>query len=198
MPTEMPQPTAVPTEAPPTPEATAAPAPTVTPLPAPGEPFPLRQVFPETLYWNAEALTDGSGRLALDLPLADTVTTWRLTALASTQEGDLGFATTDIVVFQDFFVELDLPETVAQDDTITVTVAVYNYLEQAQSVRIEPVPADWYSLVTPPQPLTLPSAGIATAQFAIRAEEVGQFSLQINAVGDRMSDAIAGEVTVTP
>jgi uncharacterized protein YfaS (alpha-2-macroglobulin family) len=175
------------------------PTPTVISVtPVPGEPFPLRQIFPETLYWNPQALTDENGFLALNLPLADTVTTWRLTALASTQAGDLGFATTEIVVFQDFFVVLDLPETVAQGDTITATITIYNYLEQAQTVRIEPVPADWYSLITSPQPLNLLPTGIATAQFAIRAGQTGRFLLQVNAIGERMSDAVGGEVTVTP
>ncbi len=185
-----------PPEALPTAVPTAVPLPSSTPVSLPREPFPLRQVFPETLYWNSQALTDEDGFLALDLPLADTVTTWRLTALASTQEGDLGFATADIVVFQDFFVELDLPEAVAQGETVTVTVVVYNYLEQAQTVRIEPVPADWYSLLTSPQDLTLPPTGIGTARFTIRAERAGRFSLQVNAIGARMSDAIVGEMTV--
>ena len=75
-------PTEVPAEEP-------VPAPTATPAAVPTEPFPLRQVFPETLYWSAESLTDESGNLTLDLPLADNVTTWRLTTLASTREGEL-------------------------------------------------------------------------------------------------------------
>lgn len=192
-------------------EATAAPAPTPTtapvappatptlpPAPAPGEPFPLRQVFPETLYWSAETLTDEDGSLALDLPLADNVTTWRLTALASTQEGELGVATYDVVVFQDFFVDLDLPPAITRGEEATVTVTLYNYLPQAQAVRIEPTPAGWYSLVSSPQVLTIPPNDVATARFSIRAERSGHFSLQVAAVGERMSDAVARDVTVGP
>ncbi len=182
------------------PVSTAAPPATETPesvtILAPVEPFPLRQVFPETLYWNPEALTDENGFLALDLPLADTVTTWRLTALASTQAGDLGFATYAIPVFQDFFAALDLPETVARGETITATVTLYNYLKQTQTVRIEPVPADWYTLEMLPQTLNLPPNGIATAQFAIRVQQEGRFWLQVNITGDQLPDSIGQDITV--
>jgi len=177
---------------------TPAPTPTTTPPPSPVEPFPLRQVFPETLYWSAEALTDENGRLTLDLPLADNVTTWRLTALASTQEGELGVTTYDLVVFRDFFVDLDLAPAVQQGETVTVTVTLYNYLRQAQTVRIEPAPAGWYDLVSDPRAISLPPNGVATASFSIRAVRTGDFSLEVTAVGDRASDAVAREVTVEP
>jgi uncharacterized protein YfaS (alpha-2-macroglobulin family) len=167
-----------------------------TPVPLPTEAYPLRQVFPETLYWNAEAITGEDGTLALDLPLADNVTTWRLTALASTREGDLGAATYAIVVFQDFFAELDLQATIAQGEAITTTVTLHNYLDQAQTIRLSPQPAGWYTLESPPQALTLPPNGVASTTFVIRAGETGDFALQVTAIGEGMSDAVAAEVTV--
>jgi len=174
-------------------EPTTTPA---TPAPIPAEPFPLRQVFPETLYWSAESLTDEAGNLTLDLPLADQITTWRLTALASTQEGELGFAAYDVVVFQDFFVELDLPDAIAQGEEISASVTLYNYLEQAQTVQLELVPDDWYEVVSTPEPVTLPGNDVATVPFTIRAEQSGDFALQVVAAGERMSDAVAVDVSV--
>jgi len=195
--------TAAPIEAPveePARTPTLAPTSAPTPMPSASEPFPLRQVFPETLYWNAEALTDENGHLTLDLPLADNITTWRLTALASTREGAIGFATYDILVFQDFFVDLDLSPVITQGEEITVTVTLYNYLSQTQTVRVEPTPAGWYTLLPSPstQSLTLSPNDITTAHFSIRAEQSGRFSLQVTAVGERMSDAVARDVTVEP
>jgi uncharacterized protein YfaS (alpha-2-macroglobulin family) len=183
----------------PAPSATAAAAPTGTPVSAVREPFPLRQVFPETLYWNAEAVTDENGHLALDLPLADNITTWRLTALASTREGELGVSTYDIVVFQDFFLDLDLPATIKRGEEISATVTLYNYLDQDQTVLIELAPDRWYDLVSSPQVrLALPPNDVATAEFIIRPAEAGRFSLQVTAEGERVSDGIAREVTVAP
>jgi hypothetical protein len=183
-----PAPTAAPTVRP-------TPAPTASPVPLPAEPLPLRQVFPETLYWNAEALTDENGNLALDLALADNITTWRLVALASTRQGDLGVATYDIVTFQDFFVDLNLPPVIKQGEAITVPITLYNYLPQAQTVQIEP---QWHGRVSFPRAITLAPNEVTTAHLTIYAERVGRFSLQVTVVGERMSDAVAKEVTVEP
>ena len=180
----------------PSPASTMEPAATPTPVSGPAEPFPLRQVFPETLYWSAESFTDENGHLALDLPLVDNITTWRLTALASTREGELGVAAYDLVVFQDFFVDLDLPPVVAQGEVVTASVTLYNYLPQAQTIQIEPIPAEWYTIVSLPRPLSLPPNDVAAVHLSIRPEQSGQFSLQVTAAGDLMSDAVAQDVTV--
>ncbi|MCP4592748.1 MAG: hypothetical protein GY842_18590, partial [bacterium] len=191
-------PTLAPTVTPPPAPATAppTPAPSATPQPTPVEPFPLRQVFPETLYWDAEALTDENGYLALDLPLADNVTTWRLTALASTQDGELGVTAYDIVVFQDLFIDFSLPATISQGERVTVTVTLYNYSPQSQAVWVEPTPDLWYDLVSPPpQTLTLPPNDVATTSFVIRADRLGTFSLQVATASERASDAVVRDVT---
>jgi len=81
------------------PEPTTVPKPTVTPAPLPPvEAYPLRMLLPETLYWNPAAVTDVAGRFAFDLPLPDLSTTWRVTVLASTLDGDIGAATYPIAV----------------------------------------------------------------------------------------------------
>jgi uncharacterized protein YfaS (alpha-2-macroglobulin family) len=87
----------------------------------------VRSYFPEALYINPEILTDANGNADIAIPLADSITTWRMAMLASTQSGALGTATGAIKVFQDFFVDLDLPVTLTQGDRVTLPVAIYNY-----------------------------------------------------------------------
>src|SRR5207248_364403 len=41
-----------------------------------GEPPRVRELFPETLLWRPELVTDDQGRASLDLELADSITTW--------------------------------------------------------------------------------------------------------------------------
>ncbi len=178
----------------PLPTATAASA---SPLPL--EPFPLRQLFPETLYWNPTARTDDAGRWSLDLPLADSITTWKLLALASTRDGKLGMTTYDIVVFQDFFVSLDLPAEIHRGDEITATVSVYNYTSHSQTVEVELLPGEWYDLISAPrQTVTLPSNDIAVAHFVLRAGQMGDFTLQVNARSAHLSDAVQVDMSVLP
>jgi len=183
------------------PQPTAAPAQVAdTSLGPRVEPPPrLRQYFPETLYWNPEAITDESGKLDLELTLADSITTWRLSAQANTQDGALGGATAGLRVFQDFFVDLDLPVSLTQNDEISVPVNVFNYLAQAQVVRLEVTQEEWFDLLSPAsQQVTVGPNEAQNVQFRLRARDFGTHRLTVTAWGDKMSDALAKEVRVVP
>jgi hypothetical protein len=159
----------------------------------------LRQFFPETLYWNPELLTDKNGTAQLQIPMADSITTWRLTALASSQDGRLGFTTHGIRVFQDFFVDVDLPVSLTQDDEISIPVGVFNYLPEAQEVRLVVEQDSWFELLGEgEQRLTIGPNDIDVVYFPIRVREFGQKGFQVTAWGNKMSDAIRRSVRVVP
>ncbi len=165
----------------------------------PGEPPRLRQFFPETLYWNPEVVTDESGRARLEIPMADSITTWRLTALASSQDGRLGFTTQGVRVFQDFFVDVDLPVALTQGDEISIPVGVFNYLPQAQQVRLVVEPDPWFELLgQAEQTLTIAANDIEVIYFPIRVKNFGRQGFQVTAWGEKMNDAIRREVRVLP
>ena len=163
------------------------------------EPPRLRQFFPETMYWLPEAVTDSNGDLRLEIPMADSITTWRMTALASTQDGRLGATTSGLRVFQDFFIDLDLPVALTQNDEIAVPVGVFNYLPDAQSVQLELTQEGWFQLLDDPiKEMTIASNDIDVVYFRIKADDFGRHGLQVTALGSHMSDAIRKEVNVYP
>ncbi|MGD0760577.1 MAG: carboxypeptidase regulatory-like domain-containing protein [Candidatus Sulfotelmatobacter sp.] len=47
----------------------------------------LRDYFPETLLWSPSVITDAKGRAQLKFKLADNITTWKMTVLASNKTG---------------------------------------------------------------------------------------------------------------
>src|SRR5262249_21723967 len=107
----------------------------------------VRSYFPEALYINPEIVTDGDGRSTISIPLADSITTWRMALMASTTRGALGSGTSSIKVFQDFFADLDLPVTLTQGDRVSIPVAAYNSSGASGDVRLQLQPAEWYTLV---------------------------------------------------
>ena len=84
-------------------------------------------LLPRSPYINPEIITDANGTASITIPLADSITTWRMAMLASTAHGALGSGTSSLKVFQDFFVDLDLPVTLTQGDRVSIPVAIYNY-----------------------------------------------------------------------
>jgi uncharacterized protein YfaS (alpha-2-macroglobulin family) len=159
----------------------------------------LRQYFPETLYANPQLITDERGQATVDIPLADSITTWRLALMASSQRGELGTGRAALRVFQDFFVDLDLPLALTQNDEIAVPVAVYNYLPQAQQVRLHLTPQTWFELKdSAEKTLTIASNDIEVVYFRIKALQFGAQQLRVTALGEKMSDAIQRSLRVYP
>jgi uncharacterized protein YfaS (alpha-2-macroglobulin family) len=159
----------------------------------------LRQYFPETMLWLPDAVTGPDGSLVLEFPVADSITTWRMTALASSQNGLLGSASAPLRVFQDFFIDLDLPLSLTVGDEVAVPVGVFNYLPDSQTVRLELEQSDWFDLIGEPvQEMEIAANDIDVVYFRIRARQFGMKPFQVTAYGSRMSDAILKEVRVYP
>jgi len=180
--------------------ATAAPKPGEAPASAGQAEQPrLRQYFPETLYFNPQVITNENGTATLDIPLADSITTWRLAVTASSQRGELGANSKGVRVFQDFFVDLDLPVALTQNDEISIPVAVYNYLTTAQKVRLQIEKQPWFELQDQSEKtLTIASNDIDVVYFRIKALNFGMQKLKVTALGEKMSDAIQREIRVYP
>ena len=159
----------------------------------------VRNYFPETLAFKPALITDSQGRAQLSLPLADSITTWRMTASANSAGGGLGSASHGLRVFQDFFVDLDLPTALTQNDEVSVPVVVYNYLKRPQRVRLELKRGSWFQLRGPAvQELTLKPSEVMATYYRLRVSGLGRRTLQVRADGSAMSDAIRREIEVLP
>ncbi|MCA9559666.1 MAG: alpha-2-macroglobulin, partial [Myxococcales bacterium] len=159
----------------------------------------VRRDFPETLLVEPALITDGQGRATLSVPLADSITTWRLSALANTQAGLLGSTEAGIRVFQDFFVDVAFPATLTRGDEYTVPIALYNYLDTPQSVRLEVQPAEWLTLLGEAnQVVELAPNEVRGVDLPVRVEKVGIHALTVFAIGDSLQDAVERVVEVVP
>jgi uncharacterized protein YfaS (alpha-2-macroglobulin family) len=163
------------------------------------EPPRLRQYFPETLYWMPELETDAEGRVQVQAPIADSITTWRISVLASDQAGNLGSAQSELRVFQEFFVEPDLPRFLTAGDEIAVPVSIFNYLDAPQSIALDVTPGDWFELTGATPPTVEVSANeVSVVYVPIRVLRSGAFQFQITATGSQFSDAVVRAVDVLP
>jgi len=167
---------------------------------APGEPpARIREYFPETLLWAPEVITDAEGKAEVQLDMADSITSWRLSVLASSADGALGSRDHGITVFQPFFVDLDLPVALTQNDEISLPVALYNYLDQAQEVELELLEGSWFAIDGSRKLTVRLQPNEVTARFfRIKAKAPGKHQLTVYARGARKSDAIRRDIRVEP
>jgi A-macroglobulin TED domain/Alpha-2-macroglobulin family/Carboxypeptidase regulatory-like domain/MG2 domain/A-macroglobulin receptor binding domain/Macroglobulin domain MG3/Type II secretion system (T2SS), protein G len=160
----------------------------------------LRKFFPETLVWQPALETDSRGRARLDFKLADNITTWKMSVIASTEDGRLGTAEKEFVSFQPFFAEHDPPRILTEGDRIQLPVVLRNYLERAQTVSVGLKPEDWFTIDGPArQSAEVPAGQAARPVFDFRVVASVKDGLQrVTATGGDASDAVEKPVTVHP
>ncbi|MGQ9697043.1 MAG: alpha-2-macroglobulin family protein [Armatimonadota bacterium] len=190
----------VPPPAPPSaPPTTTGGADQSSPTPMGQQEVRVRQFFPETLYTNPAVITDPTGHAAIDVDIADSITTWRISALASSKAGQLGSTDAPLLVFQEFFVDIDFPVALTQGDEVAVPVAVYNYLNSPQTVRLEAVPEPWFEpLGEMTQTLDIGPNEVKGVRFPIRVTGLGFQRLTVKAFGTNRADAVRREVEIRP
>jgi hypothetical protein len=166
---------------------------------AAAEPVRVREYFPETLLWRPELITDDAGTAHLDVELADSITTWRVSASAVAANGRLGAAQSSVRVFQPFFVDLNLPVALTRGDEVAIPVVVYNYLDKPQTVDLGLENAAWFTLLGDAgQKIELKPNEVRSLSYRLRAVKVGNQQLQVTARGSGVSDALKKEIDVVP
>ncbi|MCF7957455.1 MAG: hypothetical protein K9M57_03295 [Phycisphaerae bacterium] len=163
------------------------------------QPVRVRKYFPETLLWQPELITDERGRASLAMAMADSITTWRMSIDAVSAAGSLGSSEVGVRVFQDFFVDLDLPVALTRNDEISLPILCYNYLDKPQKVKLSLKAGGWYELQGDGQrEVELGAGEVRSVMMRIKARDVGSHRLTLMAQGERLSDAVERVVTVRP
>lgn len=164
-----------------------------------GTPPPhIRRDFPETLFWRPEFITDDQGKASLEIPLADSITTWRASIDGISAASKMGSTEIPITVFQDFFADIDLPVSLSLGDEVSVPVTCYNYLKTPQDIRLQLAPAGWFESPTLDLSLHLGANEVRSVNFHIKALRVGVQTLRVTAQTPKLADAVEREVRVTP
>ncbi len=160
----------------------------------------VRSYFPETLLWKPELITDDQGHLPpLTIHLADSITTWRLSASAVSADGRLGATQRPMKVFQPFFVDLDLPVHLTRGDEVGVPVVVYNYLDKPQTVKLTLTEGKWFTLSGPAeQTIELAPGEVRSTRYTVKVQRVGSHPFKVTAQSGAVGDAIEREVDVVP
>jgi len=161
----------------------------------------VREYFPETMLWQPALITDDKGVADLAVNFADSITTWRLTASANARNGGLGGATVPLKVFQDFFVDIDLPVSLTQSDEVAFPVAIYNYLKEPQKLKLELQKEPWFELLDSEgltRTLNVKPGDVTSVKFRIKANKIGFQPLLVKAYGSKKSDAVKRVVEVVP
>jgi hypothetical protein len=96
----------------------------------------LREDFPATLFFKADAPLSSSGTTVLEIPLAHAATTYIVEAILWREDGWRWSRSTEIHVDQDMLVDAPLPEKATVGDEVILPLRISNRTEKARTMHI--------------------------------------------------------------
>lgn len=96
-----------------------------------------RRNFPDTSYWNPSITTDKNGRAEISIKLPDSLTTWRLAAIANSQEASFGSAVSEFKVSRDVLIRPFLPRFISTGDEAALGAIVVNNTAEVQKIKVK-------------------------------------------------------------
>ncbi|MCB8949807.1 MAG: Ig-like domain-containing protein [Ardenticatenaceae bacterium] len=150
----------------------------------------VRQDFPDTAFWQANLTTDANGQAIVEIPLPDSLTTWRLSSKAVTQEETLvGQNSVDIITTLPLLVRPVTPRFFTAGDVVELGAIVNNNTgeELETAVTLE---ASGVTLSGPEtQTVTVPANGQMLVRWPVTVENVDGVDLTFRVEGGEYSDA---------
>lgn len=155
------------------------------------EPPRLRTNFTPVAVWKGELPVGEDGAFSVSLTLPDTLTTYRVFAVAVDATGKrFGSASGEFTVAQPVMLTPGTPLFMSLGDALRLPLSVVNNTDEAGTwtVSLEGAAA--------PQQVSLEARRSATLYFDFKAENEGVQKLRWSAVGKPGTDAVQGEFTV--
>lgn len=151
----------------------------------------LRQDFTPTPLWVGALSTDEQGRFHTSFSLPDTLTSYRLVALAVGKEGSsFGQTEEELTVNQPLMLTPGVPLFMSTGDTLLLPLTLTNLTDK---------PGVWHVRMegdSAPQDITLAPGATGTLYFSCTAGDEAEKHLRWQATGDDASDAVEGSFPV--
>ena len=158
----------------------------------------LRREFHPAVYWLAQAQTDENGRMEVSFKLPDSLTAYRLVAIAADKGGNFGMGRAEVRASRSLQILSALPRFAIKGDKFQARVVVQNLGKKTGMVDIK---AECQGIVLAgpaQQSLSLAPGQSRVIGFAVEAAAVGRATFTVRAVMGDVSDAALFSFPVLP
>ncbi|MCS7265903.1 MAG: MG2 domain-containing protein [Armatimonadetes bacterium] len=165
-----------------------------------GETESVRKFFPDTALWLPHVVTDENGTAQVELKIPDTLTQWRITAVAHTTDTSIGYGVNKFRCSKPFGVRLSAPIVLTQGDQTTISAIVHNDGEQICHADVV-IEAEHESLekMSHRKSVSVRPRKTATVSWDFKAERSGRWLITVRAKSsDGRTDAEQRSITVLP
>jgi len=154
----------------------------------------VRDDIRDIAYWSPLYPRAGFASWFVELP--DNLARWRVRATAVDDDLRAAVATSHFNATKDFFLEVDFPQRVTQDDELLLRVRINN-MEQETPVTVG-ISAEWLEVFGESQVTVLAPRGITTVPFRVKVTDAGDRAFIVVASSGSAADGISQDVFVRP
>lgn len=97
---------------------------------------PTRELFDTLLYWNPSVTLDAQGRAQVEVPLNDSLTRFRIVAIADADQGFFGTGEATVRSTQPLQLVAGLPLVVRDGDVLPIALTVRNNSQRAMKITV--------------------------------------------------------------
>jgi alpha-2-macroglobulin len=163
-----------------------------------GDEDDVRRDFPDTAYWEAKLLLDSSGQTTVEIPLPDTLTTWRLSSKAVTNESLVGQSNVDVVVSLPLLVRPVTPRFFTVGDVVEIGAIVNNLTGAAIEATVSLAADGFVEGELEEQVVNVPANGRSLVRWTVTVDDVEFADLTFRVSGGGYSDATKPSFGVGP
>lgn len=158
----------------------------------------VRRDFRDTAYWEAKIMTDADGRVSVEVPLPDNVTTWRMHSKAATTDTRVGQADADILARLPLIVRPVTPRFFTVGDTLSLGANVNNNTDADIEATVTLDAAGLLLDGPAEQTVTVPANGRTLVTWSVNVEDVPSVDMTVRAEGGGYSDASKPTLGIGP
>jgi alpha-2-macroglobulin len=172
---------------------------------AAGESTDVRKDFRVLAFWLGSLTTDASGRAAADVVLPESLTTYRIMAVAADRSSRFGSAQAEIRTSKPVLLKPAFPRFLARGDTALFGAVVHSQLKEKGTAivtlrSLDPAILEAAGEVR--RTVTMAPGSAAEVRFPVRARAVGrgrlQMAVRLLGESDAFEEAIPVEVLASP
>jgi hypothetical protein len=158
-----------------------------------------RELFDTLLYWNPRVPLDAEGRATVEIPTNDSLTSFRIVAVATAGDALFGTGESRIRTTQDVMVLPGVAPIVRSGDRTRAEITLRNTTAQEVPLRVSAT-AEGLGDALPPQEIALPAATARDLAFGFEAPAgVGELGWLFEiASGERVLDRVRVRQRVLP
>lgn len=152
----------------------------------------IRENFAETAYWAAAIQPDANGEAVIEVPMPDSLTTWKIMAWTMGQGTRVGQGETEIITSKNLILRMQTPRFFIENDEVVLSAIVHNYMDSVKKVTASIV-IDGKTLVLNDRDSRtekIPVGGEVRFDWRVKASKEGETSITMKAVTEGASDGV--------